>query len=379
MSTINYNTLLLKSNLVGWLNNIANSEKNIAMAQSAREIAGSINANSTIPNKPFYNNFFTKYQFKVVNEGGGIGLYSFVNNVQNGIGKVKAAGITQNVIPTPTPTPTPSYESVTFGLLGDSGQAGLLTDTENVANGIQQKSPDYILHLGDANYGDASTVDDYFLNYWTSDYINNRMYLAFGNHDLDYDYGATLLDNLPLVNAAIGSAKRSQNLLCYDFIKGPIHFFVLNSGNTASGDTLTAAADPNIQLQKQLNEFSFKSVDSTMPWKILVVHKPPYTSESAHRLGVTQLRMNYKTLNIDVVLSAHSHDYEYIYNEPTHYFVQGLGGATKRCAVDPRTPGAVTDYCAQNGYTILEASSTQLVFKSYNTSGTIIDTRTITK
>jgi hypothetical protein len=377
---INYNNLLVKANLIAWLKGIASAENNTFMKQTAGELSTAITDNGIIANKPYYNDFFKKYQTKITGQSGVYSIFSLISGTQKAIGQVKlSSGSGNSVTPTPTPAPTPTYDPVTFAMLGDSGQAGLLTDTRNVANEIQLRSPDFVLHLGDANYGNASTVSSYFLNYWSSNYINNAMYLAFGNHDLDYDYGSTLLDNLPLVNNAIGSLKRSQNLLCYDFVRGPIHFFVLNSGNTASGDTLNAAADPNIQLQTQLNEMTFKISDSAYPWNILVVHKPPYSSESAHRLGSEQLRFNYNALGVDIVLSAHSHDYEYIYNAPTHYFVQGLGGATKRCAIDPRTPGAVTDYCAQNGYTMVEATSTQIVFKTYNTSGTLIDTRTITK
>ena len=282
--------------------------------------------------------------------------------------------------PTPSPTPTATPEPVyTFGLLGDSGQSGLLTYTEAVANGIQSYNPDWVLHLGDANYSGVPEVMTNFLDFWSGYDYANDMYLAFGNHDLDYDYGATLLSNLTAVNTLIGATKVANKLYCYDFVRGPIHFFVFNSGNTPAGDSMNEAVDPNIQLSAQISDLEPKMLASTAPWKVAVVHRPPWSSEQIHRTGTPPMRLDYAAMGIDIVLSAHCHDYEYINTGGIPYFVQGLGGATKRCAVDPRVAGAVFDFCDQWAYTMVDASSTQLTFTTYDIDGNTRDTRVFTK
>lgn len=278
--------------------------------------------------------------------------------------------------PTPTPTPTPIPTGVTFAILGDSGQAGYLTDTENVANGIKSFTTDFIIHVGDANYGTPSDIQTNFLDFWPQEYLD-KMYFAFGNHDLNYDYGQSFLDNLPLVNSLIGPTKIANKLYCYDFVRGPIHFFVLNAGNSASGDQLDELADPNIQLSAQLDEIIPKITGSTSTWKIMVVHKPPYTNEVLHD-GSIPLRLDYESLGVRVVLNGHSHDYEYIYLNNTAYMIQGLGGANKRCAVAPYVTGTQTTYCVKNGYTICQATQSSLTFTTYNVDGQIIDYKVIT-
>ena len=109
----------------------------------------------------------------------------------------------------------------------------------------------------------------------------------------------------------------------------------------------------------------------------MVVHKPPYTSESLHT-GSIPLQLDYESLGVRVVLNGHSHDYEYIYKNNTAYLINGLGGASKRCPVAPFVTGTLSTYCEKNGYTICSATDTTLTFRTYNTDGDIIDYRVIT-
>jgi hypothetical protein len=203
------------------------------------------------------------------------------------------------------------------------------------------------------------------------------MYFSFGNHDLDDDYGQSILDNLPLLNDLIGSTKITNKLYCYDFVQGPIHFFVLNSGNSASGDQMLENVDTYIQLQDQLDEILPKITGSTSIWKILVVHRTPYTSENTHREGSLPLRLDYESLGVKVVLSGNSHIYEYIYTGNTSYIVQGLGGAVKRYTTEPLVGGTQVTYYEKNAYTICYATETSLRFVTYSIDNDIIDDKTI--
>lgn len=280
-----------------------------------------------------------------------------------------ATGVSTVVLPTPEPP-------MTFAILGDSGPGEPNTDTENVVNGIKSHTTDFIIHVGDANYGTPAEIYDNFLRFWPQEYLD-KMYMAFGNHDLVTDYGSAFLDNLPLVNSLIGATKRTNNLLCYDFVRGPIHFFVLNSGD--GDDELTEASDPNIQLALQFGEILPKMAESTSTWKILVVHKPPYTSETLHREGSTPLRLDYSALGVQVLLSGHSHDFEHIYYNSITYIVQGLGGAGNRCPVEPYMIGTEIAYCEKNGYTICTATESSLRFVTYSVDNDIIYDRTINR
>ena len=278
---------------------------------------------------------------------------------------------------------SPVVYNVKFALLGDSGKTGYLGITQQVADGIKSYNPDFVIHLGDSNYTDETTVYSNFLNFWSDYDYSANMYLAFGNHDLDYDYGKALLRQLNVVRGLIGQENLDKNLLCYDFIRGPVHFFVLNSGNTASGETMDEGLDPNIQLQAQLDLLTPRIVASTIAWKVLVVHKPPFTNSANHRPGAIPLRLDYKALGIDVVLSAHGHNYEYFSINDTSYFVQGLGGAEIVCATEPTLPGTVTTYCGDYAYTIVDATlgetSRSISFLTYNLDGQLVDSVLIEK
>lgn len=291
-------------------------------------------------------------------------------------------------LPTPTPTNTPTATvtvtptataevGTVFGLLADSGEPNptSLENTYAVANGIKSFNPEFVIHMGDANYwvGDPNTLDDNFLNFW--DGWLNKMYFAFGNHDLDTDYGSAILDNLPLVNDAIGSTKRANNLLCYDFVKGPVHFFVLNSGNSAAGDSMNESIDTNMQLTAQMAEMTPKIAASNAMWKIVIVHRPPYTNGLNHDPGSTAVRFDYASLGVDIVISAHSHAYEYIVVNDTPYFVQGLGGATKHDFINPLLEGTEIAYNDKHAYTICTALGDELTFRTYTIDDELIDTR----
>jgi len=270
-----------------------------------------------------------------------------------------------------------SVPSTVFAFLGDSGEPNetSLGFTSAVANGIKSFNPEFVIHVGDANYwvGDPNTLDENFLTFW--DGWLNKMYFAFGNHDLQTDYGSAVLDNLPLVNNAIGSTKRANNLLCYDFIKGPVHFFVLNSGNSAAGDSMDELIDPNMQLTAQMAEMTPKIAASTSMWKIVVVHRPPYTNGANHDPGSEAVRFDYASLGVDIVISAHSHAYEYIVVNNTSYFVQGLGGATKHNIISPLLEGTEIAYNDKHAYTICTALGEQLTFRTYTIDDELIDTR----
>jgi predicted phosphodiesterase len=279
-------------------------------------------------------------------------------------------------VTSPPPPPGGGSSSAKIIFLGDSGMPPL-ADTENTANKIKQEAPDYVIHLGDANYESPQKLNTNFLNFWQN-YLN-KMYFVFGNHDLDYDYGAGIIENLPLVKNNLTQQKINSKFLCYDFKINNIHFFAFNSGNTYSGDSLTQQNDQFLNLENQFEEMLPKIRNSQYKWKIVLVHKPPYTNEYTHKPGAGPLRLDYKAEGVDIVMSAHSHLYEKININNIFYLIQGLGGAEKRCGSTPYLNGTNLNYCLKNAYTILNVSNNNLEFITKNIDGEIIDQFGLTK
>ena len=143
-----------------------------------------------------------------------------------------------------------------FAVVGDYG-----TDNSNeaaVTNLVGSWSPSLIATVGDNFYNDAidagdtgnkyhESVGKYFCSYLkdvagTSTCPNgsasaNRFFPAMGNHDYSDATPApgTYTDYFTLPGAGITSNNTSGNERYYDFVEGPVHFFVLNS-NTQEPD-----------------------------------------------------------------------------------------------------------------------------------------------
>ena len=150
---------------------------------------------------------------------------------------------------------------------------------------------------------------------------------------------------------------------------------MLNSGNSAAGDSMNESIDTNMQLTEQMAEMTPKIAASNAMWKIVIVHRPPYTNGLNHDPGSTAVRFDYASLGFDIVISAHSHAYEYIVVNDTPYFVQGLGGATKHDFINPLLEGTEIAYNDKHAYTICTALGDELTFRTYTIDDELIDTR----
>jgi hypothetical protein len=277
-----------------------------------------------------------------------------------------------------------------FAVVGDGG------DDASVAEGIAQEvasaAPDFVVHVGDINQlatAQTSPLDaqllfeNNFLQFWTQEapqYVD-KIYLAFGNHDLDPgDYGQFLLDSLPATREAMPQSNRLSRLYCYDFVQGPVHFFVLNSGNTSSGDSLSASADPQMKIAEQVAQLTPAIHASSAPWKVVVIHKPPYTGDIVHEPGSQAVRdlWDWEELGINMVLSGHGHTYEIWRDGSTgpHYFVNGMGGAPLRgqLSLDSNlvygyVPSGVDGPMNSHGFMLVEATLSTLLVRFITASG----------
>jgi hypothetical protein len=256
---------------------------------------------------------------------------------------------------------------VKFAVIGCYGDES--TYEAAVSDMIDTWNVDFVITLGDNNYnnGTAATIDqnigkDY--NQWiypyngsylpggSSDNIN-RFFPSLGNHDYnnttDPNAAQPYLDYFVLPG----------NERWYSFSKGNIDFFVLDSQLGWITETL---AEQWTWLQNEV-------ANSTAQWKVVYFHHPPYSSRYSH----TRMRLDFNSLNIDLVLAAHDHLYERLEIDGLTYIVNGLGGKSIY-ATNPPISGSIIQYNGDYGAMLVEATESTLTSKFYNRSGDLIDT-----
>jgi tartrate-resistant acid phosphatase type 5 len=275
---------------------------------------------------------------------------------------------TQTATPTATPIILPSGNTIHFAVVGDYGSGG--SNETLVANLIKSWSPDFIITTGDNNYdsGAASTIDahigkdyhDYIGNY-TGTYgagsTANRFFPSLGNHDWSTS-GA-----LPYINFFT----LPGNERYYDFVKGNVHFYVVDS-DSHEPDGVTATSTQALWLKNKL-------ATSTSKWDVVYFHHPPYSSGSNHGSTVG-MRWPFKLWGAEVVLSGHDHTYERLLIDGMPYFVNGAGGKSLYGFRTPIT-GSQVRYNAKYGAMMVDANNTTMTFKFINVDGVVIDNYSI--
>jgi glucose/arabinose dehydrogenase len=260
--------------------------------------------------------------------------------------------------------------SVRFAVIGDYGTA---TQAESdVAALVASWVPDLVLTVGDNNYpaGEASTIDANIGQYYheficpyTGVYgtgsATNRFFPALGNHDWAATNAQPHIDYFALPG----------NERYYDFVQGPVHFFVLDS-DASEPDGNTQSSTQGAWLQAAL-------AASTSPWDIVLLHHPPYSSGATHG-STPELQWPFQQWGADAVLAGHDHTYERIVLNGFPYFVNGLGGAP---IYDFATavPGSQVRYNTDHGAMLVDATDTNIHLRFVTRSGTIIDSYRLSK
>ena len=258
--------------------------------------------------------------------------------------------------------------SIRFAVIGDYGKAG--QPELDVSNLVKSWNPDFIITTGDNNYpnGSANTIDanigqyyHEFIQPYNGSYgagaTTNRFFPALGNHDW-HD-----LDALAYLNYFT----LPGNERYYDYVWGPIHFFIIDSdGNEPDGSTSSSIQAAWLQ---------GKLTASTSPWKLVYMHYSPYSSSLNHNSS-SKLQWPYAAWGADAVLSSHDHIYERIFKNGIPYFVNGLGGATIYSFGAP-IPGSQVRYNSNYGAMLVDANESKITFRFTNRDGVTIDTYTL--
>lgn len=271
---------------------------------------------------------------------------------------------------------TAQTNTVTFAVIGDYGVN--TASAADVAALVASWDPDFVITTGDNYYNaaggvgtakyDLSTGAHYcaFLKDITTSgslcpagqaSVNN-FFLAMGNHDYsDATPGPdTYLEYFNLPGADFTNS--SGNERYYDFVRGPVHFFVLNS-NYQEPDGINSASVQAAWLQSQL-------ALSMSSWNLIVFHHPPYSS-SSHGNSVV-MQWPFAAWGADAVLSGHDHTYERITHDSIPYFVNGLGGAGRYAFGDP-VEGSTVRYNANWGAMRITASETSVLYEFFSLDG----------
>ncbi len=248
---------------------------------------------------------------------------------------------------------------VKFAAIGDFGKAG--SNELNVSNLVKSWNPEFIITLGDNNYelGEAATIDlnigqyyhqfisPYTGNYGQGDSVN-RFFPSLGNHDW-----YTLSAQAYLNYFALPSNERY-----YDFVKGNVHFFAIDS-DPNEPDGVDSSSVQGQWLKMKLSQ-------STEKYNLVYFHHPPYSS--AQHGSQHYMQWPFKEWGATAVLAGHDHTYERIFIDSLTYFVNGLGGKSIYAFNTP-VPGSQLRYNNNYGAMLIMSYDDSLVFRFYSVSG----------
>ena len=232
-------------------------------------------------------------------------------------------------------------------------------------------SPDFMVTTGDNSYG--STAIDVNIGQYYSDYIGNYTG-AYGSGSVHEPFlplhGQPRLHGWGRSTAYFNYFTLPSNERYFDFVQGPVHFFVIDSNpagtGSAPGDGRSATSAQGTWLQAGL-------AASTSPWKIVYMHHPPYSSSSNHGSEVA-MQWPYEDWGATAVFAGHDHLYERILRDDNSdgddflYFTTGAGGRSLYSFGTPVTGSAVR-YNANYGSMRVQASDTSITFEFWSVAG----------
>ena len=207
--------------------------------------------------------------------------------------------------------PSPdSTEPVRFIAFGDSGGGG--SDQYALLEQMYTVPYELMIHTGDLAYdtGTISQFEDNVFGVYADLFKNIPFMPAAGNHDYGTLRGAPFRDVFNLPGAS------GEKWYSYDW--GRVHFVAL--------DTESDYATQMTWLEQDL-------AANQLPWKIIYMHKPPYSSGTHGSDGSLRGKLApiAEKYGVQLVLAGHDHNYERM--KPQNgvaYVVTGGGGIGTR-------------------------------------------------
>jgi hypothetical protein len=209
-----------------------------------------------------------------------------------------------------TAPPADTQRTVRFLAFGDSGGGG--SDQLTLRDQMETVPFEMIIHTGDIAY-DSGTIrefEDNVFGVYANIFKSFSFWPAAGNHEY-------LTDNAAPFRAVFALPGDSgEKWYSYDW--GPIHF---------------AALDTEADYATQMTWLDQDLAATTLPWKIVYMHRPPYSSgEHGSDLKLrTLLQPVIEKHGVQLVLAGHDHDYERMIPQySVSYIVTGGGGRGTR-------------------------------------------------
>ena len=252
--------------------------------------------------------------------------------------------------------------SIKFAVLADVGNTA---GSAAVANLTRSQNAQFVVMPGDLCYDTQPIAAQIDANY-AAEKAAGKLHPALGNHEYTDACGG---------GNASGYFKYfslPNNERYYDFVRGPVHFFAINSYNDPDG--VKANSEQGRWLKQAL-------AASKAPWQVVFFHHPAYSS--GRHQSSTYMRWPFEQWGVDAVLNGHDHDYERVLQDDDRdgvklpYFVSGLGGKSRR-AFGATVDGSVVRYTAADGALFVTATSTAMNFEFRNTAGVVIDRYAVT-
>ena len=264
--------------------------------------------------------------------------------------------------------------STRVAMIGDSGTDS--ADQSAVASLASGWSADGLVLLGDNYYSSVGlpsgtgrydrTVGKYYCGFLSGAASgpecaggtspSNRLWPALGNHD----YSDAGIANYLAYFALPGNERY------YDTRIGDVHVFILDSD-----EALRSSTDMDAQrawLQAAL-------AVSTAPFRVVVLHHPPYTSSS--RGPYTALRWPFAAWGAHLVVTGHDHFYERLEVDGIPYLVNGAGGQALTAFPSSPAPESRVGYSGSHGALRVSTGEGTMTAEFVSVDGIVRDAVTI--
>lgn len=244
-----------------------------------------------------------------------------------------------------------------------------------IARRIWEERPHFIIHAGDlVDQGTKKSdwVDQFFPNGHVA-MSRYPMYTVLGNHEQDaqlyYDYMV-----------------QPEPEYYYTFRYGPVQFFMIDTNRDVSEGS------------EQFNWLEWELARSDAPWKIVVHHHPPYSSESddhgdtfigasSYQTHARDLTPLYDAYGVDFCLFGHTHVYERTWpllknrismeNGVIYINSGGAGGGLED--FDPTRSWFTRESHTGHHYTTFAVFDQTLSFKAIDHEGRVFDSFQLNK
>lgn len=252
-----------------------------------------------------------------------------------------------------------STRTIRFMAFGDSGGGG--SDQRALIDQMDEVPYELIIHTGDLAYdnGTISQIETTVFGMYADLFRHLPFFPASGNHDYETMQGAPFRDVFALPeNGEVGREK------WYSFDWGRIHFVAL--------DTEASYATQAEWLERDL-------AASQAPWKIIYLHRPPYSSgdhgsDTGLRAAIAPIAEAHR---VQLIVAGHDHNYERMTPQNgVAYVVTGGGGRGTR-------PVGTSSFTAFSEdvihYTYFEVEQDQLTMHAIDAEGMEFDSMVVAR